>query len=144
MASSTHNGGLNVLDLSHDVDAGHVGQPIFNDCEIDIVASFHPLDRSPAGLSRDDSIGVRKTLDIPIEESGIVINDQYLRRYGVSHGGRTRVVSTLPAVFRVMVSRWFVDHCCHTARLSVQTPALNGLEDMFGGTGSLFFPFTIL
>jgi len=69
------NGRLNVLDLSHDVDAGHVGQPIFNDCEIDVAAPFHPLDGNPACLGRDDTIGVGKTLDIPIEESSIVIND---------------------------------------------------------------------
>ena len=69
------NGGLNILDLFHDVDAGHVGQPVFNDCEIDVGAPCHPLDRNPTGLGSDDSIGVGKTLDIPLEESGIVVND---------------------------------------------------------------------
>jgi len=104
-SDENENRRLNVLDLSHDVDAGHVGQPILNDCEIDVVPPFHPLDRSPTGLGRHDSIIVGKTLDILIDVSGIVINDQYLRRYGVSRIRRTRVVSTLPAVFRVMVSR---------------------------------------
>ena len=115
------NGGLNVLDLFHDVDAGHVGQPVFNDREIDVAAPFHPLDRNPAGLGRDDSIGVGKTLDIPVEEIGIVVNDQYLRRYGLSHGGRTRMISTLPAMLRVTVSRWSVDHCGHSAHPKVSS-----------------------
>ena len=133
------NGGLDVLDLFHDVDAGHVGQPVFNDCEIDVAAPFHPLDRNPAGLGRDDSIGVGKTLDIPLEESGIVVNDQYLTRYGVSHGGRTRVASTLPAMLRVMVSRWLVDHCGHAAHPSVQTPVQNGLGDRGPYPGHCFY-----
>jgi len=130
------NGRLNVLYLFHDVDAGHVGQLIINDNEIDVASPFHPLDRNPAALNRDDSIGVGKTLDITLEESGIVVNDQYLRRLDVFHGGRTRFVSTLPAMLRVMVSRWFIDHCVHSAHPSVQTPVLNGLGDMFGETSS--------
>jgi hypothetical protein len=40
-------------------------------------------------------------------------------------------VSALPAMLRVMVSRWFVDHCGHSGHPSVQTPVLNGLGDIY-------------
>ncbi len=104
------NGGRSVLDFFQDVDAGHVGQTVFDDREVNVFASLYPLDRNPAGLGRDDSIGVGKALDILVEEIGIV-NEQYLSRYGFVLGWRTRVVSTLPAMLHIMVSRWLVDHC---------------------------------
>jgi hypothetical protein len=116
------NGGFNVFYLFHSVDAGHVGQLIIHDNEIDVASPFHHLDRDPAALGRDNSIGVGKTLDITLEESGIVVNDQYPRRFSVSHGGWTRFVSALPAIFHVMVTRWFIDHGSYSAHPSVQTP----------------------
>jgi hypothetical protein len=82
-------------------------------------------------------IGVGKTLDITLEESGIVVNDQYLRRYSVSHGGWTCFISALPAMLCVMISRWFVDHCGYSAHPFIQSPILNGLGDIFGGSRSM-------
>jgi hypothetical protein len=128
--NDNENGWRDVLDLFHDIDAGYVGQPVFDDREIDVATPLHPLDRNPAGLDRDDSVGVGKALDVP----SIVVNDQYLGRYGISHGGWTRVVCTFPAVFRALVSRWLGSHCDNSPNPSAQTPARNGLGDMFGGT----------
>jgi hypothetical protein len=39
-------------------------------------------------------------------------------------------------LLRTMTSRWIVNHCGHSSHPYVQTPVLNGLGDMFGGTRS--------
>ena len=83
-----------VLDFSHDVDAGHVWKPVFDDREINVAASLNPFDRNPASPRRDDSIGVGKAVGIPIEQIGIVVNDQYLRMSRVCMaGGHTSLPS---------------------------------------------------
>lgn len=81
----------NILDFSHGLDAGHIGQPVFNDRKINLAVSLHPFDRYPAALCCDDLIGAGKVLDISVEKSSVVINDQYMRISSVFHGRQSAI-----------------------------------------------------